>query len=191
MHSLTEKFNELRQHLKAGVSSMRQTGFDPVYYLVFPAEEIVQAKLALPQMLAQLKLDGFQPTVLSMTKVLNAWFRGHKLRKAWQDGLASAGNDRHLFRRTFSDKLDKDRVVVDAILAAQEAIKSDPHALLILTDLEALHPFLHISGVEQQLAGQFAVPTVVLYPGKRGGSHSLSFLGIHRENGNYRSIHIG
>jgi hypothetical protein len=31
----------------------------------------------------------------------------------------------------------------------------------------------------------------VLYPGTRGGSHSLRFLGIHRENGNYRSIHIG
>ncbi len=191
MHSLTEKFNELRQHLKGGVSSMKQTGFDPVYYLVFPAEEILQAKLMLPQILAQLKLDGFNPRVLSLTTVLNQWFRDHKLRGAWQAGLQESDEPRQQFRRTFSTKLEKERVVSDAILAELEALRDQPGGLLILTDLEALHPFLHISGIEQQLNGKFCVPTVVLYPGIRGGSHSLRFLGIHKENGNYRSIHIG
>jgi len=191
MHSLTEKFNELRQHLKGGVSSMKQTGFDPVYYLVFPAEEILQAKLMLPQILAQLKLDGFQPHVLSLTTLLNQWFREHKLRGAWQDGLRDSDEPRQQFRRTFSTKLEKERVLSDAILAELDTLRDQPGALLILTDLEALHPFLHISGIEQQLTGKFCVPTVVLYPGIRGGSHSLRFLGIHKENGNYRSIHIG
>lgn len=191
MQSLTEKFNELRQHLKGGISSMRQTGFDPVYYLVFPAEEILHAKLSLPEFLANLKLDGFHPRVLSLTKVLNGWFRGHKLRRAWQDGLRDADNDRSVLRRTFSERLEKEQVVGRAILAELEALRPDPKALLVVADLEALHPFLHISGIEQQLTGKFCVPTVVLYPGIRGGSHSLRFLGIHKENGNYRSIHIG
>jgi hypothetical protein len=191
MHSLTEKLNELRQHLKGGVSSMKQTGFDPVYYIVFPAEEILQAKLMLPQILAQLKLDGFQPRVLSLTAMLNQWFRNHKLRGAWQVGLQDADNPRQQFRRTFSTKLEKERVIADAILAELESLRNEPGGLLVLTDLEALHPFLHISGIEQQLNGKFCVPTVVLYPGTRGGFHSLRFLGIHKENGNYRSIHIG
>lgn len=191
MHSLTEKLNELRQHLKGGVSSMKQTGFDPVYYIVFPAEEILQAKLMLPQILAQLKLDGFQPRVLSLTAMLNQWFRSHKLRGAWQAGLRDADNPRQQFRRTFSTKLEKERVIADAILAELESLRNETNGLLVLTDLEALHPFLHISGIEQQLNGKFCVPTVVLYPGTRGGFHSLRFLGIHKENGNYRSIHIG
>jgi hypothetical protein len=191
MHSLTEKFNELRQHLKGGVSSMKATGFDPVYYIVFPAEEILQAKLMLPQILAQLKLDGFQPRVLSLTAMLNEWFRSHKLRGAWQAGLQDAEDPRQQFRRTFATKLEKERVIADAILAELEALRDLPGGMLLLTDLEALHPFLHISGIEQQLNGKFCVPTVVLYPGLRGGSHSLRFLGIHKENGNYRSIHIG
>ena len=72
-----------------------------------------------------------------------------------------------------------------------DEIGGDPQAVLILTDLESLHPFLHISGVEQQLVGKFKVPTIVLYPGVRGGAYSLRFLGIHQENANYRSIHIG
>ncbi len=191
MQSLTEKFNELRQHLKGGISSIKHTGFDPVYYLVFPAEEMLQAKQALPQIMAQLKLDGFNPRVLSMTTMLNDWFRGHKLRKAWQMGLDSSNNDRRQFKATFSNKLEKERVVVDALQKSLDDVKDDPKGLLLITDLEALHPFLHISGIEQQLTGRFCVPTVVFYPGTRGGSHSLRFLGIHKENGNYRSIHIG
>lgn len=170
---------------------MKHTGFDPVYYLVFPAEEMLQAKQAMPQILARLKLDGFNPRVLSMTRVLNEWFRGHKLRKAWQDGLKGSENDRQQFKTNFSQKLEKDRVLVNAIQQILDELKSDPHALLLITELEALHPFLHISGIEQQLTGRFCVPTVVFYPGTRGGSHSLRFLGIHKENGNYRSIHIG
>jgi hypothetical protein len=139
MQSLTEKFNELRQHLKGGVSSMKHTGFDPVYYLVFPAEEMLQAKQALPQILAQLKLDGFHPRILSMTSVLNEWFRGHKLRKAWQTGLQSSDNDRTQFKTTFSNKLEKEHVIVDAIHKNLDELKSDPHGLLWVTDLEALH----------------------------------------------------
>jgi hypothetical protein len=191
MHSLTDKFNELRQRLKAGISSMKHTGFDPVYYVVFPADEIIQAKLALPQFLAQLRLDGFKPSTLSLSKLLNDWFRSHKLRKIWQQGLANEDNDHAVFQRTFSERLDKDQVFSNAILQQIDTLGTDPKAVLVLTDLEALHPFLHISGIEQQLTGKFKIPTVVLYPGTRGGSHSLRFLGIHRENGNYRSIHIG
>jgi hypothetical protein len=191
MHSLTEKFNELRQHLKGGVSSMKQTGFDPVYYLVFPAEEILQAKLMLPQILAQLKLDGFQPRVLSLTTMLNEWFRSHKLRAVWQDGLRDADDPRQEFKEAFSTQLEKERIVADAILAELEILRDVPGGLLMVTDIEALHPFLHISGIEQQLNGKFCVPTVVLYPGTRGGSHGLRFLGFNKENANYRSIHIG
>lgn len=191
MHSLTEKFNELRQHLKGGVSSMKQTGFDPVYYLVFPAEEVLQAKLMLPQILAQLKLDGYQPRVLSLTVMLNQWFRSHKLRAVWQDGLRDADDPRQEFKEAFSTQLEKERIVADAILAELEILRDVPGGLLMVTDIEALHPFLHISGIEQQLNGKFCVPTVVLYPGTRGGSHSLRFLGFNKENANYRSIHIG
>jgi hypothetical protein len=191
MHSLTEKFNELRQHLKGGVSSMKQTGFDPVYYLVFPPQEILAAKQMLPQIIAQLKLDGFQPRVLSLTTMLNQWFRSHKFRAECQEGLRDADDPRHEFKEAFSTELEKERIVSEAILTELESLRAQPGGLLIITDIEALHPLLHISGIEQQLTGKFCVPTVVLYPGTRGGLHSLRFLGFNKENANYRSIHIG
>ncbi len=91
----------------------------------------------------------------------------------------------------FSQKLEKDGVITNALKAELEAAAQTPKGLLLVSDLEALHPFLHFSGIEQQLVGEFKVPTVVLYPGSRGGAYSLRFLGVHVENGNYRSIHIG
>jgi hypothetical protein len=191
MQSIAEKFSELRRQLKTGIAATRQTGFDPVYYLVFPASEILQAKRELPRILAQLKLDGYTPHVLSLTDVLNTWFQEHKLRPLWQKGLASSGQDRELFRKQFSSVLESSKVVSEKVREKIDEIASDPKAVLVLTDLESLHPFLHISGVEQQLVGKFKVPTVVLYPGVRGGAYSLRFLGIHQENANYRSVHIG
>jgi hypothetical protein len=191
MQSIAEKFTELRRHLKAGIASTRQTGFDPVYYLVFPASEILQAKRELPRILAQLKLDGYTPHVLSLTDTLNDWFRENKLRPLWQRGLQSSGQDRELFRKQFSSVLESANLISDKVREEIEEIAAEPNAILILTDLESLHPFLHISGVEQQLVGKFKVPTVVLYPGMRGGAYSLRFLGIHQENANYRSVHIG
>lgn len=191
MQSIVEKFTELRRQLKSGIAATRQTGFDPVYYLVFPASEILQAKRELPRILAQLKLDGYTPHVFSLTDVLNAWFQEHKLRPLWQKSLESSGHDRDLFRKQFSSVLESSKVLSEKVREKIDEIGGDPQAVLILTDLESLHPFLHISGVEQQLVGRFKVPTIVLYPGVRGGAYSLRFLGIHQENANYRSIHIG
>jgi hypothetical protein len=63
--------------------------------------------------------------------------------------------------------------------------------LLLVTDLEALHPFLRIGAIESQLQGKFHVPTVFLYPGVRTGKTRLKFLGFYPEDGNYRSVHVG
>jgi hypothetical protein len=88
------------------------------------------------------------------------------------------------------EHLERDNVVGAAILQAIQKYQSDPTAVLFVTDLEALHPFLRIGAVEQQLVGKFSIPTVVLYPGTAGGAYSRRFLGVHKEDGNYRSPHI-
>ena len=74
---------------------------------------------------------------------------------------------------------------------ALRRLESKPNALLLVTDLEALHPFLRIGAIESQLQGNFHVPTVFLYPGVRTGKTRLKFLGFYPEDGNYRSVHVG
>ena len=70
-------------------------------------------------------------------------------------------------------------------------LEDDKKALLLVTDLEALHPYMRIGSIESQLQGRFNIPTVFLYPGIRTGQTQLKFLGFYPEDGNYRSMHVG
>jgi hypothetical protein len=70
-------------------------------------------------------------------------------------------------------------------------LEGHKNAVVLVTDLEALHPYLRIGAIESQLYGQFHVPTVFLYPGERTGKTRLRFLGFYPEDGNYRSVHVG
>jgi hypothetical protein len=79
----------------------------------------------------------------------------------------------------------------ERLAAFLDQVAGQTNAIVLVTDLEALHPYLRIGTIESQLAGEFHVPTVFLYPGVRTGKTKLSFLGFYPEDGNYRSVHIG
>ncbi len=190
MRSLTEKFNELRGLLKNGMGSIRPTGFDPVYYLLFPPHQIIDVKQRLPEWEAQLRVDGFRPHRMSMTQVVNDYFRSHELREPLLEAARQRSDDYSVIMRSLAQHLEQDDVVGTAIRKALRTYQEDPSSVLFLTDLEALHPFLRIGAVEQRLVGHFSIPTVVLYPGTAGGAYSRRFLGVHKEDGNYRSPHI-
>lgn len=190
MRSLSEKFNELRSLLKNGVGSLRPTGFDPVYYLLFPPAQIIEVKQRFPEWEAQLRVDGFNPHSLSLTRVINAYFRAHDLREPLVEAARLQADDHAVITGSLVEHLKQDDVVSSAILNALQKHQHDSTAVLFLNDLEALHPFLRIGAVEQQLVGKFTIPTVVLYPGTAGGAYSRRFLGVHKEDGNYRSPHI-
>ena len=55
---------------------------------------------------------------------------------------------------------------------ALQPLEGQHNALLLVTDLEALHPFLRIGAIESQLQGKFQVPTIFLYPGMRTGKNA-------------------
>lgn len=190
MRSLTEKFEELRQLLRTGLGSIRPTGFDPVYYLVFPAAEILAVKQRMPAWEAQLQIDGFEVHRLSMTALLNTYFREHPLREVWIEAVTAEPDNVSEVNRSLAGHLEQDQVVRAALERKLAELRGRRSAVLFLTDLEALHPYLRIGAIEQQLAGRFLLPTVVLYPGIAGGAFSRRFLGIHKEDGNYRSQHI-
>jgi len=190
MRSLAEKFNELRGLLKSGMGSIRPTGFDPVYYLLFPPQQIVEVKQRFPEWEAQLRVDGFNPHALSLTRVVNDYFRAHDLREPLIEAARLQVDDHAVITRSLAEHLEQDNVVGSAIFHSLQKYQADATSILFLTDLEALHPFLRIGAVEQQMVGKFSIPTVVLYPGTAGGAYSRRFLGVHKEDGNYRSPHI-
>ena len=93
--------------------------------------------------------------------------------------------------KSLADILTADNALLKRLEAALQPLEGQQNALLLVTDLEALHPFLRIGAIESQLQGKFHVPTIFLYPGVRTGKTRLKFLGFYPEDGNYRSVHVG
>jgi hypothetical protein len=49
--------------------------------------------------------------------------------------------------------------------ALLDKLYSRPQTILLVTDLEALHPYMRIDAIESQLYGSFTIPTLFFYPG--------------------------
>ncbi len=192
MPSLENSFKELQQRLR-DVSALgttgRNTGGDPVYYLVFPPHAMLRVKRRLKVWKSQLKLDGWDLEVLSLAAVIGEHFARHLLRPFWLSG-EQADPDLAQANATLRAALVDSRIVEVQVLDALARIADRPKGLLIIADIEAIHPYLRIGAIEQRLQGKVSTPTVILYPGQRCGQ-SLSFLGIYPDDGNYRSVHIG
>jgi hypothetical protein len=199
MQSLKDKFEELRHRLGHG-RRFDSASTEPIYYLVFPVADILEAKRQTKAWVAKLSHDNWNVVTLSMADAVESVLQNHKLRKSWLAGeqqlLAQAErtqapvNFRDI-NKTLSQALiggDALQNLIDAQLAAAEI---QPHGLLLLTDLEALHPYLRINTIEARLQGRVRCPVVVLYPGKREGKTSLRFLEFYPPDPNYRSEHIG
>jgi hypothetical protein len=189
MSSLKANFNELLERIRHG-RDFAQASFEPIYYLVFPPREILEVKRNLKAWTAKLKNDGWDVYEFSIAKHIAEILESSKLRKVWinadrklplewnktNDALANALTNGSL-QQQLEDLLT--------------SLNGRKNAIVLVTDLEALHPYLRIGAIESQLYGQFHVPTVFLYPGERTGKTRLKFLGFYPEDGNYRSVHVG
>jgi hypothetical protein len=188
--SLQRKFEELRLHLKQG-RGLGLSGDDPVYYIVFPPREMLDLKRELKAWLVKLKHEGWDPHVFSMMEAVHTILRENDLRKIWEEAEAEDPLNFQEINETLSQALQEGDALKNRLLNKLKDLKSTEGAILFISDLEVLHPYLRIGALEQKLQGKFYVPTVVLYPGVRSGRTFLKFLGFYPEDGNYRSVHIG
>ncbi len=193
MSSPNESFDELWQRLRAG-RGLTNTGDDPVYYLVFKPEQMLEVKRLRKQWAARLAKQGWTMETMSMAETVLEIFRSNDLRHVWLSSPANTAPDRESvaeINRTLEDALVADDLLKRRIEAKLESLRGRSQTVLFITDLEALHPYLRVGSLEQKLQGKFTVPTVILYPGIRDGKTTLRFLGFYPPDGNYRSVHIG
>lgn len=188
-----ESFDELRQRLRQG-RGLSDTGDDPVYYLVFHPRYILEVKRLMKEWNAKLKNEGWTVETMSMTDIVHDLFRQYIDRADWiedetnrQFDLESLEN----LKTAQKSVLEAGSALKNCILERLNKLAGRKQTVLFITDVEALHPYLRVGVLEQQLLGRVSVPMVVLYPGTREGMTSLRFLGFYPPDGNYRSLHIG
>jgi len=190
MSSLNRDFDTLVKKLTAG-RDLGNTGFEPVYYLIFPPRQILDVKRQTTAWTAKLKNEGWNVTVLSVVSEIEKFVTSPPLWNFWAEGDRRSPQKWTDTNLALSNALSGEQGLIRRFSDTLSSIEDDPNAVLLVTDLEGLHPYLKIGAIEGKLIGQFNVPTIFLYPGVITGQTSLKFLGFYPDDGNYRSVHIG
>ena len=202
MPSFEDKTETLVRLLGSPGSNVTAQQGDRVFnFHYFPAEWAA-LRAYLPKIKIRLEQAGYTPHIRSFAELMSAIYErdGQKAiammtaaegktnlpHKAYTEPL-----QRFLTKTPPNHPLELDSPIVVALIKFLEAAAMTPKSVLLLTDLEMLHPLLRASAFEQVLQGKFKVPTVLFYPGRRGSvGDNPSFLGIYKSDGNYRSTHI-
>jgi hypothetical protein len=190
MSSLKDDFNELRNRIRHG-RELGHASFEPIFYLVFNPAEILEVKRQTPAWISKLRQDGWDVHTFSVAD--NIWSIFHE-DPLWSLCVAEDRTSPLDWPRTnkaLADILTVEGRLLRRLEDALSPLVGNNNALLLVTDLESLHPFLRIGAIEGQLQGKFQVSTIFLYPGKRTGKTDLAFLGFYPGDGNYRSVHVG
>lgn len=192
MSSLNTDFSELMEHVRAG-REFGHASFEPIFYLIFHPQQILQVKRQMPAWSAKLRNEGWDVHVFSMAAAVQEVFDEMPafIKKTWEKQDAASPLQWQKTNGSLAEALTKKSALQNKLEAKLTELENKPNTILLVTDVEALHPYLRIGSMESQLQGKFHVPTVFFYPGIRTGKTQLKFLGFYPEDGNYRSVHVG
>jgi hypothetical protein len=188
--SLKADFDELIRRVQAG-RDFAHASFEPIFYLVFPPSELLEVKRLLPAWTSKLTNSGWQVEIFSIAEHVAEILRTAPLRKVWIEADRKAPLSWERTNASLANALTSQNHLQSQLEERLAALEGKRSTILLVTDLEALHPYMRIGAIEAQLQGKFHVPTVFLYPGVRTGKTRLRFLGFYPEDGNYRSVHVG
>jgi hypothetical protein len=189
MSLLKDDFNELMERIKTG-REFGHASFEPIFYLVFTPNQILNVKRQMPAWIAKLRNDGWDVHVFSMAEAVVEIIDNAKMKKIWLAADAKAPQQWEKTNKSLANALSNG-ALQNRLEAKLEELEGKPKSILLVTDIEALHPYMRIGTIEGELQGKFSVPTVFFYPGVRTGDTRLKFLGFYPEDGNYRSVHVG
>ena len=189
MSSLKADFNELMERIKLG-REFGHASFEPIFYLVFPPNQILNVKRETPAWIHRLRNEGWEVETCSLTEQIADIIERAPLRKIWLESDKKAPLAWDKTNSSLANTIGN-----GALQASIESkliqLEKKTKGILLVTDLEALHPYTRIGIIEGKLQGKFHVPTVFFYPGVRTGKTRLKFLGFYPDDGNYRSVHVG
>jgi hypothetical protein len=190
MSSLKDDFDSLIDRIRHG-RELGHASSEPIYYLVFDPSQILDVKRQTPAWKARLAQEGWDVTIFSISEEFENFINNHPLRRFWLAGDQKAPQEWAKTNASIANALTTSGFMQKRLEEILTSLGEKKNSLLLVTDLEALHPYIRIGAIESQLQGKFSVPTVFLYPGVRTGKTKLMFLGFYPEDGNYRSVHVG
>lgn len=186
MSNYEHKINKALDYLKSP-SHLTPQGQKPIVFVVYnPKDALSMRKTFQPYIHSKAEHEGFNPVFLSFGKLLNDFISNSstEMTDIWR--TVPASNEKLLYR-SIQQYVEQEQFFEKEFLRLQEEYLDKPNTLFIFTDLEMIYPFYLIGKFESNVYNKIKLPILVLYPGETQGS-ARSFLSIHRQDGNYRSV---
>lgn len=187
---LNNKFKTVLEYLETP-NPNHHAGDKQITYLTFNPSDTIEVKRSLGNWISLAKGFDYNCEVVSIASVLNNFFRSNSRRNSWvlPDENADFDEVVDFFKTDLGSMVVENKIIETEILKVQDEIKLLPKPLLIITDLEAIHPFTRFGPIEQKFYNEIEIPIIILYPGTLSGS-TLEFFGFYPPDGNYRSKHF-
>ena len=185
MERYEDKIEKALQYLKQP-SKTDARGSAPIVYLVYQPEDAITLRNIVDTFLRP-KADfyGFKAHFVSMGDLVDKYINNHDYRDIWTDPSVEETE----MYNSIKQEIVNDEYFENSIITLQEELSTEPDSLLVLRDVEMLHPFYMMGVIENKIYNKIKVPTLVLYPGETQGT-ARSFLGVYNQDGNYRSINF-
>lgn len=188
MELLNNKLKKIIEDLDSP-NTGQHSGDKNICYLTYPFQSILEIKNTTHNLISLLKHADYNVSVLSIGELIYDFIKNNPRRDTWMNfSIVEYKDEMTEFFKSLGSTIIENEIIEKAILAKQEEIKDQKKPLLLLTDLEGIHPFTRFGPVEQNIYNSIEIPIIILYPGVLSGS-SLEFLGFYPPDGNYRSKH--
>jgi len=167
----------------------QHSGDKNICYLTYPFESILEIKKHTPTLISLLNHANYSVSIVSVGEIIYDFIKNNPRRDNWSNfSMIDYKDEMTEFFKNLGSTIIENEIIEKAILEKQEEIKNQIKPLLLITDLEGIHPFTRFGPVEQNIYNAIEIPIIILYPGVLSGS-SLEFLGFYPPDGNYRSKH--
>lgn len=186
MYSLDNIFNELLDKIRDPVS-LSPIKNDPVFYFAYPPELMLDLKKNIPRWSSKFKEAGYEVLRISIADLM---WKLVDLSGRWEEWLTLEGEaDIKMIKDAISDVLRQNNALLNSIAGTVESATGK--TVVLITEIELLHPFTRTKIIGDYLHDKAQVPTVFFYPGTLSGQNGLKFLGFHSDTTGYRAAILG
>lgn len=180
-----DKIEQALTYLKSP-SKLSPTGNSPIVYITYQPEDVFTVRGLLNTYLApKVEYYGFTPHYISLNAIIDDFITKHEYLDIWTD---SSVTEEEMYE-SIKQEIARSRCIEKGILAIQDKYMDGEHPLIVIKDVEMLHPFYMMGVIENAIYNQVKIPMLVLYPGENQGT-ARSFMGVYNQDGNYRSINF-
>ncbi len=177
MSLLQANFDELIERIRRG-RELGHAGFEPIYYLIFEPKKILEVKRKTPFWTARLRNEGWEVHCFSIATEIEEILQNDPRRALWLLADRKAPQNWQKANQSLANALTNGAALQKRLEDKLASLKGQSNAVVIVTDLEALHPYLRIGAIETQLQGKFNIPYSFFVPWRTRGQDQLKIFRV-------------